>query len=332
VCTGGGEGAERGRDRQHSGAMIDLHGLTADLITTRVTRGVVGHSRGLQRDAKAGRLVRVARGAYLDSARWSTLPPSERFVYRIAAAQRTALRPVVFSHAAAAVIWGLPWWGAPPSVVDVTDSAVATSRTHRLTRVHAQPLADDEVVEHLGVRLTTVDRTCADVLFDHSRLDATVVVDAALRDTSTTVAQVAARLDGRPRARASVRARTTLEFCDARSGSPGESVSRVLIHGFGFPAPVLQQPWRDSFGFIGFTDMWWPDLGVVGEYDGNVKYLSDRWRKGRSPQQVVMDEKVREDRLRATPEVRGFARWGTDALRTPEKLRTTLLASGLRAT
>ncbi|TWX36309.1 type IV toxin-antitoxin system AbiEi family antitoxin domain-containing protein [Frigoribacterium sp. ACAM 257] len=331
--------------------MIDLAAQTSGLLTAKEARVGVGDSRALQRDAAAGRLVRIAHGAYVETDRWSSLLPRQRFVYRIAAAQRTAVRPIVFSHAAAAAPWGLPWWGAPPGLVEVTDPAARTSRAHRLTRVHALPLAGDVVdvdvdvdggdgvgvhdgdsdfVEHLGVRLTSVGRTCADVLLDHRSLDATVVVDAALHLELTDPVRIAAFLDRRPAARAHARARRTLGACDPGADSAGESVSRVFVHGFGFPAPVLQQPWRDTFGLIGFTDMWWPDLGVIGEYDGDVKYLSDRWRRGRTPEQVVKDEKDREDRLRALPEVRGFARWGTAELRSPDRLRATLLAAGLR--
>jgi hypothetical protein len=320
--------------------MIDLADQTSDLVTSKEARVGVDDSRALQRDAAAGRLARIAHGAYVEAGRWSSLLPSQRFVYRIAAAQRTAVRPLVFSHASAAALWGLPWWGAPPGLVEVTDPTARTSRSHRLTRVHAQPLAgiyddgrgdesDRDVVERFGVRLTSVERTCADVLLDHRSLDATVVVDAALRLELTDPVRIAAFLDRRPAARAHARARRTLGFCEPGADSAGESVSRVLVHGFGFPAPVLQQPWRDTFGLIGFTDMWWPEVGVIGEYDGDVKYLSDRWRGGRTPEQVVKDEKDREDRLRSLPEVRGFARWGTGDLRSPERLRRILLAAGL---
>jgi hypothetical protein len=311
--------------------MIDLADQTSDLLTAQEARVGVGDSRALQRDAAAGRLARIAHGAYVETGRWSSLLPSQRFVYRIAAAQRTAVRPLVFSHAAAAVLWGLPWWGAPPGVVEVTDPAARTSRTHRLTRVHAQPLEDDDVVEHLGVRTTCLARTCADVLLDHPSLDATVVVDGALHGGATDSTGIAEFLERRPAPRAHARARRTLELCRPGADSAGESVSRVLVLGFGFPEPVLQQPWRDTFGLIGVTDMWWPGLGVIGEYDGDVKYLSDRWRRGRTPEQVVKDEKDREDRLRALPGVRGFARWGTPDLRSPERLRRILLASGLEA-
>lgn len=309
--------------------MIDLADQTSDLLTAKEARVGVGDSRALQRDAAAGRLVRIAHGAYVEAGRWSSLLPSQRFVYRIAAAQRTAVRPLVFSHAAAAALWGLPWWGAPPGLVEITDPAARSSRTHRLTRVHAQPLRDGDVVEHLGVSATVLGRTCADVLLDHPSLDAIVVVDGALHAGETDPAGIAEFVEQRPAARAHARARRTLGFCEPGADSAGESVSRVLVHGFGFPAPVLQQPWRDTFGLIGFTDMWWPELGVIGEYDGDVKYFSDRWRRGRTPEQVIKDEKEREDRLRSLPEVRGFARWGTADLRSPERLRRILLAAGL---
>ena len=46
----------------------------------------------------------------------------------------------------------------------------------------------------------------------------------------------------------------------------------------------------DENGLIGYVDMWWPDLNVIGEADGLVKYTS---------RDDVVREKRREDRLRA---------------------------------
>jgi hypothetical protein len=96
-------------------------------------------------------------------------------------------------------------------------------------------------------------------------------------------------------------------FADGKSGSPGESVSRVQFHLMGFPPPSLQVPFFDSEGFIGYADFYWPELELIGEFDGVVKYLGEKYRRGRLPERVVLDEKRREDRLRAV--VRSFVRW-----------------------
>lgn len=80
--------------------------------------------------------------------------------------------------------------------------------------------------------------------------------------------------------------------------SPLESISRVRLVKCGLPEPELQVPMCDDRGLIGYLDMWWPTLGVIGEADGAMKY-EDR--------DVLLAEKHREDRLRAL----GFAvvRW-----------------------
>jgi hypothetical protein len=77
-----------------------------------------------------------------------------------------------------------------------------------------------------------------------------------------------------------------------------ETFSRLALTERGLPEPVLQQPFFDEDGLIGYADMWWPDLHVIGEADGAVKYTS---------REVLIKEKVREDRLRETGE--GVVRW-----------------------
>ena len=52
---------------------------------------------------------------------------------------------------------------------------------------------------------------------------------------------------------------------------------------------------------IGETDFAWPEFGAVGEADGDQKYLDAEFRGGDTAEQVFLDEKHREDRLRALP-------------------------------
>lgn len=85
-----------------------------------------------------------------------------------------------------------------------------------------------------------------------------------------------------------------------RSGaqSPLESISRVRFCALGLPEPQLQVPIYDRDGLVGYVDMCWLELGVIGEADGLMKYTDP---------QALVAEKRREDRLRAL----GFAviRW-----------------------
>ena len=83
----------------------------------------------------------------------------------------------------------------------------------------------------------------------------------------------------------------------------------------------------DLEGFIARTDFFWPEYGVVGEFDGDAKYLDDELLDGRSTRETILAEKKREDRLRAL----GYAvvRWDWNAVKNPEVLRRTLEAGGV---
>jgi hypothetical protein len=76
-----------------------------------------------------------------------------------------------------------------------------------------------------------------------------------------------------------------------RSGAqtPLESHSRLRLVRLGLPEPRLQVPYYDEDGLIGYVDMDFEELGVIGEADGMMKY-----RTG----QDLIAEKQREDRLR----------------------------------
>jgi hypothetical protein len=79
------------------------------------------------------------------------------------------------------------------------------------------------------------------------------------------------------------------------------------MHLLRFPAPQLQVPFYDEEGFIGYADFYWPELGLIGEFDGAVKYRDKVYLRGRLPEVVVIDEKRREDRMRRVSS--SFARW-----------------------
>lgn len=118
-----------------------------------------------------------------------------------------------------------------------------------------------------------------------------------------------------------------INFGETAAETPLESVSRVNMRRIGCPRPLLQSPFHDADGFIAETDFDWPEFRLVGEADGDRKYLDEAFRSGRSVEQVILDEKVREDRVRALG--RGFARWRWSAAIDPVALRRRLVAAGL---
>lgn len=69
--------------------------------------------------------------------------------------------------------------------------------------------------------------------------------------------------------------------------------------------------------------------GVIGEFDGRSKYLFDALRGDRRADDVVVDEKEREDRLRALPTTSGFVRWGRRHVAEPHLLAGKLRTAGV---
>ncbi|MFO7688962.1 MAG: hypothetical protein R6W83_00140, partial [Cryobacterium sp.] len=56
-------------------------------------------------------------------------------------------------------------------------------------------------------------------------------------------------------------------------------------------------------------------INRVGEFDGRGKYITEEFTQGRTTAQVVLDEKRREDRVRALGPT--FSRWDWETARDP---------------
>ncbi|MFI6997946.1 hypothetical protein [Nocardia sp. NPDC050175] len=129
---------------------------------------------------------------------------------------------------------------------------------------------------------------------------AVVAGDAALRMLGVTASELALELEFANRRNGISQARRTIGFLDARSESVGESRSRVMFRRHGLPIPAQQGEVRSAAGeFLGRVDFYDQEAGVVGEFDGQVKYgrlLTSR----QEPGDIVFKEKVREDAIRDT--------------------------------
>lgn len=288
-----------------------------------------GERAALYREAARGRFVRVTRGAYLPIESWTTLDVDGRHRARMRAIE--LLRPgTVFSHLSAALAWGLPVVGGDLAIPHSVVGVAAGGRSMTGLRRHAVGIPDD--VRELGGLLVTSPHDTA----VHVAAGFAPEVSVPLLDSFLARAEFGpdreALMDAVRRLPASegpARGSWAVEFADPASGSPGESVSRVGIHRLGLPAPELQVRFYDGSGLIGVVDFWWPDCAVIGEFDGIGKYLREAFTHGRDPAEIVLEEKHRENRLRALgPRV---ARWDWRVARDRDALRRRLSEAGLRA-
>jgi very-short-patch-repair endonuclease len=150
-----------------------------------------------------------------------------------------------------------------------------------------------------GVRCTTLPRTVADVARAGSRATALAMVDSILRDGRADRAELLAADAALGVGRGSRQSRALLLLGSGQAANGGESLVRLLLHDAGFEAPSLQFRIDDSGGLVGYADFAWPERGVVLEFDGRRKYTEQRFLEGRTSDEVLWQEKRREDRIRA---------------------------------
>ena len=290
--------------------------------------------RSLSRAAIKGLVRRVARGAYLPDEVWHSASKTERYVARVAAVALTRRASVVVSHWSAAAIYGLPRVGGWPNDVHFIVPPSASSGSKNGIVKHSLNLLDDDICEIAGVLVTSLTRTLLDIASTSTFQQAVVAADAALlvdrfgrRPPITTRDELEAAWSRAQPMKSHARAKAVFAFAETRAESPIESISRVTMRTIGVPRPLLQVAHYDERGFIGETDFAWPEFGAVGEADGDQKYLDPRYRGGKSAEHVFLDEKRREDRLRALP--RRLARWPWETAQSQTLLRRKLIAIGL---
>lgn len=295
--------------------------------------------RALAAALDAGAIRRVGRGWYADADAWDAMYAEDRHLVRIAAAveRRPSASTLVFSHCSAAVLWGLPLFRTEPRRVHVSGihaNGHVTAGDPVLAR-HEVRVPGHDIVEIDGIRCTSLARTVADTIRAASEEAAIAMADAALRlvawdarglryDTSaaeTLRTAVRARLPHG--GRGVVHARAIVGFADGRAQLPGESVSRWYLSLLGFAPPRLQVAIPGPVGKDDHVDFGLDDVDAWGEFDGLGKYSDPVMLAGRTPAEVVIDEKRREDWIRGTTG-RPFARWELSHLRSPATLAARL--------
>lgn len=269
---------------------------------------------------------RVRRGVWVPRSTWQQLDPGQRHAALVHA---TALvcDPApdrVFALESAAAVWGLPRVESWPGSVRVLATA---GRPRGSAGVRHLVGAEVEPVARNGLLVTPVARTVADLAWKESLATAVAAADHALRHGLCTRSDLRAAADAVPRrVRGRPAATLVVELADPDSMSVGESLSRVQMFLLGIRRPRLQVAHEDDQGLIGLVDFDWD--GVVGEFDGKLKY---RVPPGAGPEEaaeIVWREKKREDRLRVRSRV---ARWTWDVALDAARLAGVLAAQGVKA-
>jgi predicted transcriptional regulator of viral defense system len=317
-----------------SDALAILH-TRADLLR----RGL--GDRQLRDLVIAGRIRRVRRGRYVMAEDWQSLWNEGRHLVEVVAAHLNARGPgLLFCGPSAAVLHGLPLYRTQPRTVHVVTEDERHGRVHAGIRWHHTSVVASDVVEVDGIRCTVIDRTVLDLSRSLSQEAAIAAADAALRaDAVDGHVQDEERADVWRRrliARAAAvhgrgirRARRVIEFADGRAQLPGESVSRWQLGVLGFRHLDLQVKVVGPSGENYWLDFGFPRSQAFGEFDGQGKYVDQSMRGARSVEQVVLDEKRREDAIRGVTGWR-VVRWDSSDVISIERFAARLAAFGIR--
>ncbi|WP_235954000.1 hypothetical protein [Actinomyces faecalis] len=250
----------------------------------------------------------LLRGAYVNRQEFTALDLSQRHLTRVCALRLVGrLSPeAAIARESAAVLHGLPLIGSLPDRVQLVRRGRSGGKTSAATRTLPAP-EDCEIIEIDGVRVTSVAQTLVDLGRRRPFASNLTSLDDALRRGSVTKDQLLTLVNAHPHTAGNIRIRRWIEVADPRSESPGESLSRAVMLEHHLPPPSLQAKICDPRGrFIGRVDFIWPDRGVIGEFDGNVKY--GRQMSGRSLDEVIQAERRREIALEQASGMR-VVRW-----------------------
>lgn len=303
------------------------------LVIARDLRLETNSGSMLTRARRASRLIPLAHGIDVPAAAVTGLSRSDLALLRALAVARhgRARRPL--ARRSAALVWGVPLLDPPPTTVEVLGWSPAATRTVGGLRYWGTAHPDALLHERHSVEITSLARTLAELAAASSFAAGVVAVDWGIRvrrmpgDPSVTLTEIADAADQLGMRRGRAQLERVLQFADGRSESPGESWSRVLIQRLGFVAPDLQVGVRGVNGEWFRADFGWDDGRILGEFDGREKYTSAAIRGSRSASDVVVQEKRREDSVRAAG--RGVCRWDWSDLVHQHQLAATLTTAGV---
>lgn len=304
--------------------------------------GLTGNDlRGLVR---RGLLERVAHGAYIWPAPQTT--PTQRHQAAVTALLRS--RPqLVASHTSAAVVYGLPVLRSDLDRLHLTHRS-RTSRPRRRDAytVHRPPgpeVLPTTVEVKAGERRPSGHPSESDMFTEVAGLDVVVpalavlgtalvagvpsgiaAADSALRLELTTKEELERWLTRMRHTPGLGAARHVVAQASPTAESPGESLARLVLLELGYEVIPQFRIVDEGGRLVARVDFLLPELGVVVEFDGRIKY------EGHDGAAALAAEKHREDRVRALGY--GMARLVWADLFRPARVRAAVEQAARAAT
>lgn len=232
--------------------------------------------------ADAGLLAHPLRGVYHSPLLLDCLE------LRLAVLRLVVPEDCVVTDRTAGWLWGANMILAPGDHLEVPKVSVFSPPGHRLRNGLAaggeRVLAEDDVVDLSGLRVTTPLRTAGDLGRLLHRDQAFAAMDSLAGLRMFTVDELLRSVVRFAGYRGVVQLRALAPLVDPESQSPGESVLRLRWFDVGLARPLCQVPVLAPNGATWWLDMGLPEQRLAAEYDGEVFHGEDRqahdtWRR-----------------------------------------------------
>ena len=259
--------------------------------------------RAVERAVRAKIWHRIRRGYYTFEDVWLQLDEVQRHRVRSHAVLRSLGPKVALSHVSGVIEHGIATWGLDLGRVHVTRLDGAAGRVEGDVVHHEGMCLDTDVLEIPAGRVLTPVRCVLEAGSRAGGERALVMTDSLLHLELSDEDQLAAtfrRLERWPWMR---RMHIPVRMADGGAASAGESRGRWMFRIHRLPGPETQFEVYDANDrLVGTTDWCWPEDGLLGEFDGAIKY-GRLLEPDQDVGEVMFAEKRREDLLR---EITGF--------------------------
>lgn len=269
---------------------FDQHGIL--LRRTAIRAGY--DDNWLNRMLKAGAVVRIRHGAYADPSVWTHLTPAERHVVLSRAVLQQYDDRVALSHASAHLLRGGPDWGLDLSTVNLTNLFGRGDRTQAGITHHHGTVRVGDITRHEPHWITSPGRTAVETAAAAEHVAAVCVLDWTLQQKLATREELAAYAETHMREwPGSIGLPRAVARADGRSESVGETRTRLNLNDHHIATEPQWKVLHPSGRVAGLVDALLPDLGVMVEFDGAVKY-GRLLKPGQTVSDVIRAERARE--------------------------------------
>ncbi|MDR6506196.1 type IV toxin-antitoxin system AbiEi family antitoxin domain-containing protein [Arthrobacter oryzae] len=233
------------------------------------------HARAVARLTRSGDLVRARRGCYVRGSWWNGLKPGIRSRYLIHTHAHgtltTSAGGFVYSHTSGARLRRLHLWKADGRI-HLTQQTCPSRISHGSDVVaHTRALGPDDISFVDGLPCTSLERTVVDCCLMFNLRQSLILVDHACR-MGADLEALRSRCTGLAGRNGVVALRRAIELADPRSESPGETLTRELLHRLRIEPPEPQYVVNTPLGQHRL-DFAWRKRKVALEFDGRTKYF-----------------------------------------------------------